>query len=223
MANIDNILFDCDGVLVDTEIVAARVMVEQLQSLDIDINVGTYLTECTGRTFSGIFRDFMDKGQLDPELKLDEIIASLEQRIFEGTTPIIGVNQALDQIQIRKSVVSNSNVYQIQHALESAGISKHFGSRMFSSMHVEKPKPSPLVYLYALKSLRVPKERCIVIEDSLSGTKAAKSAGMTVIGFTGGSHIVDGHKEKLEALGVLTVCEKHEDLPDLISDITKSS
>ena len=118
---------------------------------------------------------------------------------------------------INKSVVSNSSVRTVEQALSITGISSHFSSKIFSSELVKHPKPAPDIYQSAITSLGFNVEEIIVIEDSIYGARAALAAGLTVIGFTGGSHILPGHRQQLIDIGVSEIAESMEELGEILT------
>lgn len=213
------IIFDCDGVLVDTEIVAAKIMAAKLTEMGNDISLEQYINECSGKTFRQIFQRFMPSSNLQ-NAAISELIETVERQVAESVTPINGVRKAINQIDLPKAVVSNSNKPQIEHALHVVGITELFQDRVFSASMVEKPKPSPLVYQLAAQTLGITPDECLVIEDSISGVTAATTAGMKTIGFVGASHIQNGHSQKLMTLGAIDTFNSMQNLPGIISRLT---
>jgi HAD superfamily hydrolase (TIGR01509 family) len=215
---VEQLIFDCDGVLVDSEIIAARVMVEMLNEHRIPITISYYLQHCTGKTFSGLASSLGRK--FDKTLPADFVqlvTAQMEATSSKHLQPIDGMEQMLTEIAcIPKAVVSNSELHQIKSSLDKVNISSHFGAHTFSSEQVAKPKPSPLVYLHAADILGVKPAACLVVEDSVSGATAALTAGMQVIGFLAGSHIVAGHEERLRAVGVRQMADSSLALKEII-------
>lgn len=216
-----HIIFDCDGVLIDTEIVAAEVTVDWLNSEKVNISVEEFILEHTGKTFSNIINQLKAEGYLKASLKTEAIVPLLDDQIKARVRPILGISDLLDRISSSKSVVSNSAAGYVVEALEKIGVSHHFGNRVFSAEMVALAKPSPLVYRLAMDTIQVPKEEIIVVEDSYTGVQAALAAGLTTIGFLGGSHIQPGHGEKLKQLGVFDVAHSHKELARKLKLIIK--
>ncbi|QSE96605.1 HAD family hydrolase [Fulvivirga lutea] len=212
-----HIIFDCDGVLVDSEIVAAEVMAPVLSTFGLSITVKHYLANYTGKTFRHIFEQF----KIDQRVDIDMLIKNVEERVYSDIRPVDGIVEVVKSIELPKSVVSNSGLSQIKHAVESVELSEQFLFQ-FSSSQVSMPKPSPEVYLYASKKLELKPQDCLVIEDSISGCTAALEAGMTVIGFCGGKHITPKHKVLLKELGVHDLALNSKELNQKISKMTKS-
>ena len=210
MSNIKHFLFDCDGVLVDTEYTAATKMSEALNNLGVDISVEYYLQNFSGTTFSSIVHHYFKNSF--SHAKVLEIINRVEDEVAAEVKLIEGVNRLLSSLPAKKSVVSNSSVQTVEHALEATGIKSHFSTKIFSSELVKHPKPAPDIYQLAITTLGYNVEDIMVIEDSISGAKAAIAAGLSVIGFTGGSHILAGHGQQLTDLGVSQIAESMEEL-----------
>lgn len=207
-----HIIFDCDGVLIDTEIVAAEVTVDWLQSENVDISVPEFILNYTGKTFTNIINGLKANGQLTTKIHTAAIVPLLDNQIKARVRPVLGVEEMLEGLQLPKSVVSNSTEGYVKEALEKIGVSHHFLPRVFSAEMVAHAKPSPLVYQLAVDSIVVPKKEIVVVEDSVTGAQAALAAGLTVIGFLGGSHIQPGHDEKLRQLGVFDLAHSHKEL-----------
>jgi len=218
MSKIRHLLFDCDGVLVDTEYVAAVKMTRALQNLDVDISVDYYLKNFSGTTFSSIVRHYFS--DLSEE-EVFKIVDGVEDQVAAETKLIEGVDKMLDKLYIDKSVVSNSSLKTVKNALKVVGIADYFSAKVYSSELVAHPKPAPDIYLYACKSIGVEPSEILVIEDSISGAKAALAAGLQVIGFVGGSHILPGHDQKLLALGVDAITNNTQELQSIIQTLIK--
>lgn len=210
---IKQIIFDCDGVLVDTEIVAANVMIKKLASYDIDITVNYYLNTYTGSTFSGIFKENIKN--LSPK-ELQKLVTDSEIAVYEELKPIKGMSDLVKSIKLPKAVVSNSYLWQVEKALTVTGL-KDSMDFYCSSEEVKFPKPQPDVYLLAAERANCNPNECLVIEDSKSGVTAAISARMNVIGFTAGSHITPGHDQLLKEKGAIDTANSADQLLLLIN------
>jgi HAD superfamily hydrolase (TIGR01509 family) len=214
MNKIKHLLFDCDGVLVDTEYTAAIKMTKALNNLGADVSVNYYLQNFSGSTFSSVVQHYFENSFSYSEVL--EIINRVEDEVTAEVKLISGVEELLISLPINKSVVSNSSVRTVEQALSITGISSHFSSKIFSSELVKRPKPEPDIYQSAITSLGFNVEEIIVIEDSINGARAALSAGLTVIGFIGGSHILPGHGQQLIDIGVTEIAKSMEELGEII-------
>ncbi|MCF6353217.1 MAG: HAD-IA family hydrolase [Cyclobacteriaceae bacterium] len=213
---IKHILFDCDGVLVDTELTAAQVMVKALQQLGTEISINYFMQHYSGATFSAILDIYLPTIIGDERI---QFIHTLEQEIVKKVKTVEGTNQMLASIKLPKSIVSNSRIWQVKEEIEQTKIDHFFTGHIFSSELVQNPKPAPDVYLLAVKELGVKKNELLVIEDSITGATAALVAGLQVIGFAGASHILEGHKEKLLKLGVAQVANNMKALGLIINSL----
>ncbi|MDH5475492.1 MAG: HAD family phosphatase [Cyclobacteriaceae bacterium] len=215
---IKQLIFDCDGVLVDSEILSAEVMVNVLGKHGIEITLAYYLQNCTGKTFTGLRTEFSNQFNVSlPDSFLEEVMVDMGVKTKNELKQIVGIHKVLEKSKLPKAVVSNSYLYQIEHAINHIKIAHHFDNQLFSSQMASKPKPDPAIYLLAAEKLGVQPKECLVVEDSISGATSALSAGMKVIGFVAGSHIIDGHKQKLLDLGVVSVAENSDELLEIIT------
>jgi HAD superfamily hydrolase (TIGR01509 family) len=181
------IIFDCDGVLVDSEKIALGVLVRAASDEGAAIGVdeairlfrGRKLAECIfeieRRSGHSVRKDFVAKFRRESALAFD---AELK--------PVEGILGALAEIAIPICVASNGPMAKLRHTLGLTKLLGRFEGRIFSAYEVGSWKPDPGLFLHAAKALGVHPSRCVVVEDSLSGVHAAKAAGMRVLGFTAG-------------------------------------
>jgi len=217
-----HIIFDCDGVLIDSEIVAAEVMAAWLRAQGMAMTTNQFIQTHTGKTFSGIMKECIAAKLLPTDLNIQAGAREIEAKVKSQLRPVTGVAEGLANIKLPKSVVSNSGVAYVQKALNDFNISQHFEGRLFSSEMVAAPKPSPLVYELAVEQIGLSKNDILVIEDSLTGVQAAKAAGLAVFGFLGGSHILSGHGEKLLTTGVSDLVEDYGELTNKLTSFRRT-
>lgn len=217
---IKHILFDCDGVLVDTEISAAKVMVEALGELGVDITLDYYLHHLAGSTFTTIVNKYLGDSLIG-ETRV-AFLDKAEQKTIEQVDAIANVELVLRSIELPKSIVSNSHIWHVKHVTGKAGIEHYFTENIFSSELVPNPKPSPDVYNLAQIKLALDPNELIAIEDSSTGVRAAVASGIPVIGFAGASHILPGHTEKLLDLGAVEVAQDMNELKIILAKYTKN-
>jgi HAD superfamily hydrolase (TIGR01509 family) len=215
MSKIQHVLFDCDGVLVDTEYTAAVKMTEALKNAGVDLLLEYYLQNLSGSTFSSIVETYLGN-TIAPEAAV-ELIAKVENEVAAEVKLVAGVKELLLGSPLPKSVVSNSSVHTVEHALAVTGVRKFFAKEIFSSELVSNPKPAADVYHLALSTLGYDATEIIVIEDSINGAKAALAAGLVVVGFTGASHIQPGHGQNLLNLGIEQITDNMAGLHDILS------
>lgn len=202
----DLIIFDCDGVLVDSEIVSFEAEAEVLGELGIPLTaqdlLGRFLGMSSASMLAALARDHAARLPAD----LSERMARRTLEAFDRKLkPIPGIAALLAGLPDRKCVASSSEPQRIRHSLTLAGILHHFEPNIFSATQVKHGKPAPDLFLFAAASMGAAPARCLAIEDSVAGVTAARAAGMTVFGFTGGSHCLNGHADKLRAAGASEV------------------
>lgn len=216
---IKHILFDCDGVLIDTEIVAAEVVTNWLISEGVDINIETFIADYTGKTFTDILEILKAKQLLAASTATREAVVFMDEEIRRNMRPITGVKEMLSGVPVTASMVSNSAEDYVLEAIELLEANHIFQKRVFSAEMVPKGKPDPAVYLLALEKLNLNKEEVLVIEDSIAGVTASTAAGLKTVGFLGGTHVRNGHGEKLKQLGALDLVRSHKELTEYLSGI----
>ncbi|MCJ0972947.1 HAD family hydrolase [Pseudomonas sp. PS1] len=218
MSSIDLLISDCDGVIVDSEILSHRVLFEAL-SLHVPAERLHEALEGTfGLTVPSII-ELIEKrfGLSLPDTFDSDLRRQSERVVAEQVQAIPGVREALMAIDLPLAVASNSRLHNVESSLRRAGLSERVAGRIFCAEMVASPKPAPDVYLLAAERMGVAPGRCLVVEDSPTGVLAARTAGMQVIGFTGASHIPAGHDQALRELGVTAVIERMQDLPELVN------
>ena len=222
MVLVHMILFDCDGVLVDSEVIACGVFADKVAARVPTLDRRDFASGIFGFSDEQILaRVEADQGVRFPAGFLDDVKAAIEAALVSDLQPIAGVAAALDAIAQPKAVVSNSPRARVERSLDRAGVRHHFGDAVYCGDMVERQKPFPDLYLMAAGRHGCDPADCLVVEDSVTGVSAGVAAGMTVLGFLGGSHIVDGHGARLLAAGASAVVDRMERLPDLIA--TRSS
>jgi HAD superfamily hydrolase (TIGR01509 family) len=188
MTKPDLIIFDCDGVLVDSEVLSCRCLSEVLVGYGIDLGLDQALDLFLGRSVTAVSEHYQALGRMIPEQFSAELRAAVRAAFLSGLCRIEGVNSVLEDLQIPHCVASSSDVDRVSLSLSLTGLAPHFGTRLYTSQMVERGKPAPDLFLYAAERMHANPRRTLVIEDSVSGVTAGKAAGMTVWGFVGGSH-----------------------------------
>jgi HAD superfamily hydrolase (TIGR01509 family) len=188
MTEPDLIIFDCDGVLVDSEVLSCRCLSEVLAGHGIDLGLDQALDLFLGRSVTAVLDYYHASGRLNPERFLTELRAGVRAAFLTALCPIEGVNSVLEGLQIPHCAASSSDVDRVSFSLSLTGLAPHFDARLYTSQMVERGKPAPDLFLYAADRMRADPRRTLVVEDSVSGVMAGKAAGMTVWGFVGGSH-----------------------------------
>jgi len=184
----DLIIFDCDGVLVDSELLSCRCLSEALAGYGITLGLDQALDLFLGRNITAVLEHYEALGHSLPERFSAELRAGVRAAFLSALCPIDGVGSVLEGLQIPHCVASSSDFDRVTLSLALTGLTPHFDSRLYTSQMVERGKPAPDLFLYAAEKMRADPRRTLVIEDSVSGVAAGKAAGMTVWGFVGGSH-----------------------------------
>jgi HAD superfamily hydrolase (TIGR01509 family) len=209
----DLIIFDCDGVLIDSELLSVQADRECLAEDGIDLSADEILDRYTGISMAGMLADLeMRYGRGLPDFA-GRHRARL-RRLFEADLRAIpGVTTVLDALACRMCVASSSTPERLHHALSLVGLFERFDPNVFSTTEVARGKPAPDLFLYAADRMGVSPQGCVVVLDCLRGVAAAFAAGMTAIGFTGGSHCRPGHDSRLAEEGAALVIEQMTQLP----------
>lgn len=205
--NFELIIFDCDGVLIDSEMLANRSEVEFLKTFGIEFDLDDYMDRFVGKNTKDVLKGI----ELWHSVKLSEndwkLVEEHTFNIFRSELkPTTGIFELLASIDKAKCVASSSSLDRLDLTLNITGLFDRFSPNIFSAEQVERGKPAPDLFLFAADRMQVHPDRCVVIEDSLAGVRAGVAAGMTVLGYTGGSHIQPGHQAKLREEGAIEVC-----------------
>lgn len=220
MSGFDLIIFDCDGVLVDSEIIAAQVESRLLTEAGYPISVEEMGERFSGMTWKNILLTI--EKEVDIPLSaslLEQSEKLLDQRLERDVKVIEGVKLALSRISTPACICSNSSSHRLDMMLTKVGLKPYFAPNIFSAKDLgpDKVKPRPDIFLHALETFKVSPTRAIVIEDSVHGIHGAVAAGCRVIGFTGASHTYPSHADRLTDAGAETVIARMSDLPATIA------
>jgi HAD superfamily hydrolase (TIGR01509 family) len=201
------IIFDCDGVLVDSEPIANRVMVELLNEHGYSITMEESVARFVGKTLQTEIEMFRAEGRSDLGEIIGRELVPRTLRAFERELRAVdGIGSLLGRLDGRpRAVASGSTPDRLSLSLRLTGLAAHFGAHVYSSTLVPNPKPAPDLFLYAAERLGVSAGDCAVVEDSVGGVRAGVAAGMRVIGFTGGSHATPELGQRLREFGAEVV------------------
>ena len=183
------VIFDCDGVLVDSEMLAIRVLVEAMNSAGADITEAEAYRLFLGRSLATVTECLENQYGLHagPGF-LDDMRRRLYARFREELKPVSGIEETLDGLATLRCVASSSQPERIRLALTLTGLIGRLDPHIFSASMVEHGKPAPDLFLHAAARMGVSPDHCIVVEDSPAGVQAAQAAGMKVLLFTGATH-----------------------------------
>ena len=219
-ANFDLVIFDCDGVLVDSEVISCRAHAETLTRHGYAITSDQVLERFLGVSDREARQTIETEiGRKLPNDFESEVKQATLQSYANDLRPISYVSKAIAAIGLAKCVASSGTPEKIRHGLECAGLYGLLAPHIFSASQVSRGKPAPDLFLFAAEQMQAVPARCLVIEDSLAGVTAAVAAGMTVLGFYGGSHCRPGHGDTLRAAGAVAIFDNMRQLPGLIAQI----
>lgn len=205
------LIFDCDGVLVDSERLAHEVLLQMLAEAGVSLTLQQAFDRFMGASTEkclALLQDLL--GQAAP----DDFMTRYGERTFaafrEGLSAVDGVAPLLDALTLPYCVASNGPREKMRFTLGHTGLLPRFEGRLFSAQDVDRPKPAPDLFLHAARTLDAAPAQCVVIEDSPTGVAAARAAGMTVYGYAAmtdparleaaGAHRTFGHMAELPAL-----------------------
>jgi HAD superfamily hydrolase (TIGR01509 family) len=213
-------IFDFDGVVVDSEILSNAILAEALTELGHP----TSLDQAVDRYIGLNWRDMVViiEAEIGRPLPADfrtRAKEAFELRV-EEVTAVAGVEAFLEALPpVPKAVASSSPTQWLSNSLQRFGLAHHFGDRLFSAAeHVDRGKPHPDIYLHAARALGVRPAEVLVLEDTPTGVKAARAAGMTVVGLCAGLHCGPGHGERLLEAGADHIAASYAEALDLISE-----
>lgn len=223
MSGFDLILFDCDGVLVDSEIIAAEVESALLTEAGYPITPEEMGERFAGMTWRNILLEIEKEASIPLSASLiDKSEKILDERLERDVEEIEGVKQALARISTQSCICSNSSSSRLDMLLTKVGLKPYFAPNIFSAkdLGADRVKPKPDIFLHGAAQFGVSPSRCVVVEDSVHGVQAARAAGMRVIGFTGASHSYPSHADRLTDAGAETVISRMSDLPATIDALS---
>lgn len=200
------IIFDCDGVLVDSEIITARHFVKHLADIGYDIAIEEAIMRFTGKSDKMVYQEISDKtGIIFAPEQVNHMQAQIHEALHAEVSAINGIPRLLDFLNKNKDinicVASSGTPEKINKSLTATGLIKYFyPENIFSAQSVTMGKPAPDLFLFAAKQMGYGPEDCVVIEDSAAGIEAALAANMKIIGFLGGNHAAYAwYRDKINA------------------------
>ncbi len=215
---LDLVIFDCDGVLVESEILANRCEFEALRECGCALEQPEYVELAVGRKAYQIDALLKERFGLElPEGFWNGTARRLDPLLHSELEAVEGVDAAVRALDLDTCVASSSSTARLRLELGVTGLLPLFEGRIYSAEAVPHPKPAPDVYLYAAQAMgRVPRQ-CLVIEDSLVGVQAGLAAGMQVLAFTGGRHITPAMRQRLGQSGARACFGRMAELPRLVA------
>jgi HAD superfamily hydrolase (TIGR01509 family) len=215
--NFDLVIFDCDGVLVDSEALACVVHADVFTEHGYAITADQVHRRFLGRSSrEARFEVETEMGRALPDEYTAALKATIDRVFGESLQPVPHIADTLAKITQRICVASSGTPTRIVSSLTTTGLLDRFAPHLFSASQVPNGKPAPDLFLFAAAEMGVAPSRCVVIEDSIPGVTAARAAGMTVLGFHGGAHCGLHTAAALTAAGADVTFADMRQLPGLI-------
>ncbi|HKU54267.1 MAG TPA: HAD family phosphatase [Rhizomicrobium sp.] len=216
------VIFDCDGVLVDSEILALEVELAILAEQGLEFEREDYVARFMGLSTLA-FHEEIDReaqtrlGRPISQVIRDELATRLRQTMIARLTQVPGAGAAVAGTRLLKAVASSSTSEGLERKLRQVGLWDYFEPHVYSADHVAQAKPAPDLFLRAAEALGVDPGECLVLEDSVNGVIAARRAGMRVWGFLGGGHVHDRLGGRLTAAGAERLVQGWQDAAPLLA------
>jgi HAD superfamily hydrolase (TIGR01509 family) len=216
----DLIIFDCDGVLVDSEVLASRAVAEAMAAIGHRVSPESITERFVGMSNKDMYAALEREHGAALPASFDDMMSCVATALFERELrPMRGLESALAALAEPRCVASSSTPAMLAWKLAWAGLAPWFGDAVFSTAEVARGKPAPDIFLHAAERMGAAPARVLVVEDSPLGITAAKAAGMIAFGFAGGSHCRAGHGERLAAAGADLVFAEMSELPKLVAEV----
>ncbi|MGY0559106.1 HAD family hydrolase [Lysobacter sp. A421] len=212
MSHYKLIIFDCDGVLVDSERITNQVFVDMLNELGLPLTLEDMFEQFVGHSMNQCLDKITSMLGKPPSADfLPAYRARTKNALESGLLPVPGIEDALDKLALPTCVASSGDHEKMRTTLGITGLWRRFEGRIFSVTEVANPKPAPDIFLHAANELNVSPANCVVVEDTPTGVAAAVAAGMTVLGYCG---LTPAHR--LQAAGAHHVFDSMDALPSLV-------
>ncbi len=184
------VILDCDGVLIDSEVISAQMLIDQLARLGVDIDMAYVARHFLGRSYPTVMQTIRREFHLDLSPDFEEDYRNRLLAAFEDRLSIMpGVADFLDDLTLPVAVATSSSPRRVEMSLRRVGLWQRLGKVTYTASLVQHGKPAPDLFLHVANVMQVTPQDCIVIEDSLPGLQAGLAAGMQVWHFVGGSHM----------------------------------
>jgi HAD superfamily hydrolase (TIGR01509 family) len=219
------IIFDCDGVLVDSEMITTKYFIKHLHDIGYQISIEDAIKRFTGISDKAVYEEISkESGLLFTSEQIKHIQEQVHNALHAELPAISGIAELLASLEkngTKMCVASSGTLDKIYKSLDVTNLRKYFSRQnIFSVQNVRKGKPAPDLFLFAARKMGYDAKDCIVIEDSLAGIEAALAANMRVIGFLGGSHAhYNWYKFKMNAYNI-TIAHNSVELSKILTEKT---
>lgn len=220
LKSFEALIFDCDGVLVNSEMIAQQVEMDWLARIGLVYELDEFIRRFSGTSeahfYQSVGEDVLERTgkPMAPDF-VRQMGTAVDTAINTSCKAIEGAREVAVAWDRVRAVASSSRREQLDRKLARTNLASLFGNCVYSADSVDQGKPDPAIFLYAADQLGVDPASCVVIEDSVNGVIAAKRAGMFAIGFTGGGHCLPDHSQHLLDSGAEHVFEKMDDVRSL--------
>jgi HAD superfamily hydrolase (TIGR01509 family) len=218
-------IFDCDGVLVDSEVVVAPVVARCFTACGAVLSADQVLDRYTGLANPEMIRRVASEFSVTfPDTFLEEMERAELEALERELQPVPGMAEVLTELSdggaVTMCVASSSTPERIRRSLEVTGLASFFGAHLFSAAQVARPKPAPDLFLHAASAMGCGASDCVVVEDSVFGVAAGVAAGMRVIGFTAATHGEDDTAVLLLGAGAEVVARDARELRGVLATLS---
>jgi HAD superfamily hydrolase (TIGR01509 family) len=216
------IIFDCDGVLVDSEALILQIEIDHLARVGLVFERNDYVSRFMGLSMPDYYAalDALRRERLGEGLSreaFDRSVDEAQAAIERDLEAIVGVHALVDSVDLPMAVASSSLPSSLDMKLRKTDLHRRFDPHIYSTQLVASGKPAPDIYLLAAERLGAAPEHCAVIEDSVNGVRGAVAAGMIAWGFTGGGHADPGLADRLRDAGATDVFDSHDAIGQRLS------
>jgi HAD superfamily hydrolase (TIGR01509 family) len=212
------IIFDCDGVLIDSELLSTEVLIGLLAQVGVTIDENYVRKNFLGRSFPTVAQTIRDRFSVELPADFEAGYRRLLLARFETElNPTPGISELLAGLTVPKCVATSSSPPRVSRSLAITGLDRFFGANVFTASQVARGKPAPDLFLFAAESMGASPSRVLVVEDSWPGVEAARAAGMSVMFYGGGAHMRD-HLQDFAHL--VTSFDNWAELPHLLKTLS---
>ncbi len=220
MGPVELLIFDCDGVLVDSEVIGCRIEADLLTEAGFPITSDEIVREFVGTSNGSMYATLEQRYGRPVAADLSGRLRATILAAFESDlAPVPGITQVLTGLSKPMCVASSSEPERIRLCLELTKLLRYFEPHLFSATMVAHGKPAPDLFLYAARQMGVAPPRCVVVEDSVPGIAAARVAGMRVIGLAAAGHCGPGYADRLRDAGATGVASSSAELATMLKDL----
>lgn len=220
------VIFDCDGVLIDSEIIAVEVEMALLAGHGLHYEIAEFKTRFLGMSDAAFYAALAadSRERLHRDLPGDfraRVDAGKRELNEEKLACVAGIERAVDALALPRAVASSSERAHLDYKLRRTGLWDRFAPHIYSADHVARAKPAPDLFLHAAAQLRIAPGDCLVIEDSVNGVTAGLAAGMRVWGFLGGGHMDEAGGERLRRAGAERIVADWDEAAELFGALAR--